>query len=80
MKETDKERAMDKALMLIKECKKKHSHYLEIGYNGYLDKFPEEIRELTWLTSLSVVCTEISRIPDWIGGFVNLRFLDLHSN
>jgi hypothetical protein len=41
MDKMDKNRAMDEALVLIKESREKHSHSLEIGYNGYLDKFPE---------------------------------------
>jgi len=72
--------ALTEARKKIKECIKFHSKTLEIGYNGYLIVFPEEIRNLTWLTSLSVVCTEIKTIPSWIGELTNLRTLDISSN
>jgi len=72
--------AMAEAIEKIEKCRDSHSKSLKIGYNGYLNVFPEEIRQLTWLTSLSVVCTGIRILPDWIGELENLRVLDISSN
>jgi Leucine-rich repeat (LRR) protein len=67
--------AMTETLEVIEKCKKTHSKTLEIGYNGYLKLtvIPEEIRQLTWLTGLYVVYTDIRIIPDWIGELENLK-------
>ena len=72
--------AMDEALLKIKKCRKAKFKKLEIGVNGNLNVFPEEIRELTWLTSLSVHCTGIRKIPDWIDELKDIKFLDLSTN
>jgi Leucine-rich repeat (LRR) protein len=79
-KQEHKKAAMDEALKEIKKCKETHSLSLEIGYNGYLDIFPEEIMELTWLKYLSVICTAIKLVPNWIVEMTNLYSLDLRSN
>ena len=72
--------AITEAIEAIEKCRDSHSKTLEIGYNGYLNVFPEEIRQLTWLTSLSVVGTDIKVLPDWIGELEKLRVLDISSN
>jgi Leucine-rich repeat (LRR) protein len=72
--------AMAEAQKKINECKKTHSKTLQIGLNYCLTVFPEEIRQLTWLTSLSVVGTEFKILPDWIGELENLRVLDISGN
>lgn len=59
-------KALNEALEDVKKCQSSNSQILEIGYNGYLNVFPEEIRKFKWLTSLSFVCTDISILPDWI--------------
>jgi len=64
----------------IKRCKLSRNKSLELDPNGYLVSFPEEIRRLTWLTSLSVRCTDINTLPDWIGELANLRTLDISIN
>ena len=72
--------ALEEAIQSIEKCIKSHSKVLKIGYNGYITIFPDEIRQLTWLTSLYMVCTEIRTLPDWIGELENLRILDISSN
>jgi len=64
----------------IEKCNISHSRSLKIGWNLTLKVFPEEIKKLTWLTSLTVKCTEINKLPDWIGELVNLKKLDISSN
>jgi Leucine-rich repeat (LRR) protein len=76
----EQKKAMIEARKAIDECIKQHSKTLKFGYNLYLNVFPEEIRELTWLTSLSVICTDIRVLPDWIGELKNLQTLDLSTN
>jgi Leucine-rich repeat (LRR) protein len=53
---------------------------LKIGHNLYLTVFPEEIRQLKWLKSLYIVCTEINKLPDWIEELEKLNVLDISSN
>ena len=77
--EKNRKLAMAEARKAIKLCRVSHSKNLGIGYNR-LTIFPEEIRKLTWLTSLSVICTDISIVPDWIDELTNLRILDISSN
>jgi Leucine-rich repeat (LRR) protein len=72
--------AIAETLEKIDKCRKSHSKTLKIGPNGYLTIFPEEIRQLTWLTGLYVVCTGIKIIPDWIGELKNLKVLDISIN
>ena len=76
----NRKEALAEALLEIEKCRKTKSKTLEIGYNGYLTVFPEEIRELTWLTSLLVVCTDISEIPDWIDELKDLKVIDFSTN
>jgi len=68
------------ARKIIERCRLKKSKNLDIGHNGYLTVLPEEIRELTWLTGLSMRCAGLRKIPDWIGELVNLKTLDISIN
>jgi len=72
--------AYTKALKKIEKCRLSCSKTLEIGYNEHLIVLPEEIKQLTWLTRLSVIGTGISELPDWIGNFDKLKSLNLGSN
>jgi Leucine-rich repeat (LRR) protein len=72
--------AMTEALEEIEKCRKTHSKELLIGVNKNLAVFPEEIRQLTWLTSLTVFCTEIKELPEWVGNLKNLIELDISNN
>jgi len=78
--QVNQEAAMAEALKKIEKCRDSHSKTLKIGYNLYLTVFPDEIRQLAWLTSLSVVSTDIKVLPDWIGELANLRVLDISAN
>jgi len=57
----------------IEKCRISHSKKLEINGYNCLNAFPEEIRQLTWLTSLSVVHTEIKALPEWIDNLSRLK-------
>ena len=72
--------AMAEALKKIEKCRISHSKTLEIGHNQYLSVFPEEIRQLTWLTNLYVLNTDIKVLPDWIGELENLTVLNISYN
>ena len=76
----EQKKTMAEALEKIEKCRESHSKTLEIGHNGYLNILPQEIRQLTWLTSLSVICTGIKVLPDWIGELENLKSLNLCGN
>ena len=67
-------------LKRIERCKISRCKSLKIGWNTNIKIFPEEIRKLKWLTSLTVSCTGIKALPDWIGELVNLRKFDISSN
>jgi Leucine-rich repeat (LRR) protein len=71
---------MTEALEEIEKCRKAHSRELIIGVNKNLAVFPEEIRQLTWLTSLTVFFTEIEELPEWVGNLKNLVELDISNN
>ena len=64
----------------IEQCSLSRSEILEIGPNLNLAVFPEEIRALTWLTSLTVTCTGIEELPDWISELKDLKSIDLSHN
>jgi len=76
----EQKKALAEALKKIEKCRRSHSKTLEIGHNGYLNVFPQEIRKLTWLTNLSIICTDIKVLPDWIGELGNLKTLNLYLN
>ena len=71
--------ALAKAITKIKECHDLYLSTLKINFS-YLSTFPNEIRELKWLTSISITHTEIKFLPDWIGELENLRELDISGN
>jgi len=73
-------KARAEALKKIHKCKVSRSKTLKIGDNRNLNTFPEEIRELTWLTSLSVTNTGITELPEWIGELKDLKTLNLSGN
>jgi len=76
----EQKKAMAEALKKIEKCKSLHSKTLEIGHTGYLNVFPQEIRQLAWLTNLSVISTEIGVLPEWIDELKDLRTLNLEGN
>ena len=76
----NQKKALAEAIGEIKKCRKSKSKTLDIGVNSYLNVFPEEIRELTWLTNLSIGCADIRVLPEWIDELKNLQFLDISSN
>jgi len=72
--------AMDKALKKIERCRVSRSKTLKFYCDGYIPVLPEEIRQLTWLTNLYVICADLRAVPDWIGELENLKVLDISTN